>query len=66
MKYITAFYKNLFGKSDYVLCNIELEGIPQLDDQDRNLLIQDFTLLELQAAVFSMEVNKAPGPDGFL
>ena len=52
MKYIIAFYKSLFGKSDSFMCNIEMEGIPQLDEQDRELLIQDFTLVDLQSAVF--------------
>lgn len=66
MKYITDFYKNLFGQSDSFLCTIEIDDIPQLDAHDRDFLIQDFTLEELHDAVFSMEVNKSPGPDGFL
>ena len=43
-----------------------MDDIPKLDEQDIDALVQEFNITELQAAVFSMEGNKAPGPDGFL
>lgn len=66
LQYITGFYKKLFGQPDPNIFYFEMEGIPQLDEQDKAFLIQDFNMVELKEVVFSMELNKALGPDGFL
>jgi hypothetical protein len=37
----------------------------QLSQQENDLLTRPFTMEEVQEAIFQMEHNKAPGPDGF-
>jgi hypothetical protein len=36
-----------------------------VSDEENDLLISPFTVDEVQEAIFQMEHNKAPGPDGF-
>ncbi|KAL5647507.1 hypothetical protein ACJX0J_041862, partial [Zea mays] len=40
--------------------------IPQVSDAENEILTANFTIEEVKKAVFNMEYNKAPGPDGFL
>ena len=68
MRYITDYYKSLFG--DPGPSNVCLEesvngDIPKLTNQENNILITDFTEKEVHEAIMQMEKNKAPGPDGF-
>jgi hypothetical protein len=68
MRYITDYYKSLFG--DPEPSNVCLEesvngDIPKLTNQENNILITDFTEKEVHEAIMQMEKNKAPGPDGF-
>ena len=68
-KYITNYYKNLFGKPDEIdisLVESRIDDIPQVTDAENDTLISAFTEIEVKEAVFQMEHNKAPGPDGFL
>jgi hypothetical protein len=66
MKYITNFYKQLFGppppENDFTL---NLEGIAMLSEAEKERLIRPIEMEELKKVVFGMENNKAPGPDGF-
>jgi hypothetical protein len=39
--------------------------IPQVSQLENEALIQEFTGKEIKEAIFQMEHNKAPGPDGF-
>jgi mannosylglycoprotein endo-beta-mannosidase len=39
--------------------------IPQLLNEENEILVGDFTEQEVYDAIFQMEKNKAPGPDGF-
>jgi len=67
-KYITNYYKNLFGKPDEIdisLVESRIDDIPQVTDAENDTLISTFTEIEVKEAVFQMEHNKAPGPDGF-
>jgi hypothetical protein len=41
------------------------EDIPQLSAEENTLLIENFSMEEVYDAVFQMEHNKSPGPDGF-
>jgi hypothetical protein len=41
------------------------EDITQVTEFDNDLLTTPFTKEEVKNAVFNMEHNKAPGPDGF-
>ena len=36
-----------------------------MPQQENELLIEQFSESEVRAAIFQMEHNKAPGPDGF-
>ena len=66
--YITQFYKDLFGPpdaSDITLEEDRIQDIPQVTQEDNELLTSEFTEFEVKNVVFQMEHNKAPGPDGF-
>jgi hypothetical protein len=65
---ITRYYKNLFGQpveSDIHLDESRIDDIPQMTNIENEILISPFTMDEIKEAVFQMEHNKAPGPDGF-
>ena len=67
-KYITNYYKNLFGQPDEIdisLVESRIDDIPQVTDAENDTLISAFTEIEVKEAVFQMEHNKAPGPNGF-
>ena len=66
--YITEFYKGLFG--DPLDNNISLDeeiiqDITQVSPSENEFLTAPFTIEEVKEAIFQMEKNKAPGPDGF-
>ena len=42
-----------------------VDDIPQVSELENNILIAKFFEAEVKEAIFSMEHNKAPGPDGF-
>jgi hypothetical protein len=66
--YITEYYKKLFGDPDpssVSLSEDRMNDIPQLAPAKNDLLIANFSLEEIHEAIFQMEHNKAPGPDGF-
>ena len=67
-KYITTYYKQLCGPSE--VCNVHLdetrrEDIPQVSPEENEILIQQFQEIEVREAIFQLEHNKAPSPDGF-
>jgi len=67
-KYITDYYRGLFGPSDISPLTMDesrMEDIPQVTDDDKEKLIANFSYNEIREAIFQMEHNKAPGPDGF-
>ena len=66
--YITEYYKNLFGEpeqNDFSLNEDTTEDIPQVSQIENEFLCDEFSEKEIRDAVFQMEHNKAPGPDGF-
>jgi mannosylglycoprotein endo-beta-mannosidase len=66
--HITNYYKNLPGipeQTDIALLEDHIHDIPQVSDEENEILIADFTENEVREVVFQMEHNKAPGPDGF-
>ena len=66
--HITQFYKNLFGTpnvSEITLMENQISDIPQVSQEENDVLVSEFTEDEVREAVFQMEHNKAPGPDGF-
>ena len=42
-----------------------IEDIPQVSDFENDILAAEFAEAKVKAAIFQMEHNKAPGPDGF-
>ena len=67
-QHITNYYKNLFGppeSSSIVLEEHQVQDIPQVSDLENEFLTDVFSESEVRVAVFQMEHNKAPGPDGF-
>jgi hypothetical protein len=66
--YITNYYKGLFGPSEessFTLDETQTENIPQVSEEENGLLTAPYSEEEVQKAIFQMEHNKAPGPDGF-
>ena len=66
--YITSYYKGLFGApADDILTmdETQTDDIAQVSHEENRLLSSPFTEEEIKRAVFQMEHNKAPGPDGF-
>jgi hypothetical protein len=43
-----------------------IDDFPQVSLEENALLTSPFTKKEVREAIFGMEHNKAPGPDGFL
>jgi hypothetical protein len=67
--YITRFYKDFFGEPEVISFTLEEDrifDIPQVTHTENGILTTPFTEQEVQEAIFDMEHNKAPGPDGFL
>jgi hypothetical protein len=67
-KYIISYYQGLFGppqESSFRLDAGHREYIPQVSDEKNRLLVEAFSEEEVRHALFQMEQNKAPGPDGF-
>jgi hypothetical protein len=66
--YITNYYKGLFGspeKRTFSMDESRTDDISQVSALENNLLTALYTEEEVMKAVFQMEHNKAPGPDGF-
>jgi hypothetical protein len=66
--HITNYHKTLFGKTDHNSVIMEesvTHDIPQVPDIENVIQTAPFTMDEVRKAVFQMERNKAPRPDGF-
>ena len=66
--YITNYYKKLFGApaENYVALDESMvDDIPQLKDEENEVITAPFSEKEVFDAISQMENNKAPGPDGF-
>ena len=67
-KYITRYYKSLFGLPDgnnFSMDESQTEDIPQISLEENTILSSQFSEKEVRDAIFQMTNNKAPGPDGF-
>jgi hypothetical protein len=66
--YITKFYKDLFGEPEvnsFTLDEFQIEDIYQVTSAKNNFLTTPFTEKEVRDAIFYMEHNKVPSPNGF-
>jgi hypothetical protein len=66
--YITNYYKGLFGEPeecDLSMDENRIDDIPQVSAEENALLTAPYSEEEVKKAIFQMEHNKAPGPDGF-
>jgi hypothetical protein len=62
------YYKGLFGSPDegnFSMDETRTADIPQVSIEENNLLTALYSEEEVKKAIFQMEYNKAPGPDGF-
>jgi hypothetical protein len=67
-RFITEFYKGLFGEPEensFTLDESFNQDIPQVSSQENSQLTADFSKTGIKETIFSMNHNKAPGPDGF-
>jgi hypothetical protein len=67
-EYITSYYKDLFGPSkpnSLSLDESRVDDIEHVSQEKNDLLTRPFTMDEVREAIFQMEHNKAPRPDGF-
>jgi mannosylglycoprotein endo-beta-mannosidase len=66
--HIIRYYKGLFGSPKVAGISLEesqISDIPQVSQEENEILTREFTESEVREAVFQMEHNKAPGPDSF-
>ena len=66
LKHATDFYKNLFGPAPRNLVPIDgnmWEAHEKLNVRDNENVCRPFSMAEVKEALFSMDVNRAPGPD---
>jgi hypothetical protein len=67
-EYITNYYKGLFGSTEVNLVSLmeeQIQNIPRVSNLENDILTAEFSEKEVKQAVFEMEHNSAPGPDGF-
>jgi hypothetical protein len=66
--YITSCYKLLFGphiQNSFSMNKALRHDIPQVSEEENEVLVAPFSEEEVKMAVLDMEHNKAPGPNGF-
>ena len=66
-KYITDYYKGLFGKpvrNNFSLDESMTDDIPKVTPAENEVLAAEFSEKEVREAIFQMKHNKAPGSDG--
>ena len=66
--YIANYYKGLFGepdKTNFSMIESFSNDITQVSHLENDILTMEFSEKEIKEAIFQMERNKAPGPDGF-
>lgn len=67
-KYITTYYKKLFGRpenSEVFVDESQHEDIPQVSTQKNEILVSTFSEEEVREAIFQMNHNSSPCPNGF-
>lgn len=64
-KHITDYCKQLFGSRPSFNFDVNFNFSRVVGVEENRRLLDAFTLDEIKIVVFSMEKNKAPGPDGF-
>lgn len=67
---ILSFYKNLYGKNDNNVLGCNVWSIEEycrssLKEEQQNALIAEITPEEVKSVTFSLDGDKAPGPDGY-
>ncbi|XP_062193487.1 uncharacterized protein LOC133896859 [Phragmites australis] len=67
-EHITSYYRDLFGppvSNQFLMLENRKVDIPQISDIENDMLVEGFSEKEVKEAIYGMEHNKAPGPDGF-
>jgi hypothetical protein len=68
LKHATNYYKTLFGLGNGNVFDLNYEPWPvdeNVSAQENLELVKPFDADEIKKALFSMEKNKAAGPDGY-
>jgi hypothetical protein len=68
IKYITTYYKGLFGPPQENSVTLDVgrrDDIPQVMEEENRSLVEEFSKEEVKKALFQMEHNKAPGRMSF-
>ena len=66
--YISEYYKQLFGapvSKNFALDENRVHDMPQISQEENEILTQNFSAKEVFEAIQQMEHNKAPGQNGF-
>jgi hypothetical protein len=66
--FITNYYKGLFGphiQNSFSMDETLRYDIPQVSEEENQVLMAPFSEEKVKMAIFDMEHNKAPGSDGF-
>jgi hypothetical protein len=66
--YEMTYYKDLFSAptdNSFTFDESRVDDVPQVSEEENNLLTLPFIEEEVRNVIFQMEHNKAPGPDGF-
>ena len=66
--FVTKYYKDLFGslqRNNFSLDESQTNDVPQVNEEENELLTDEFMEKEVRDAIFQMKHNRAPGPDGF-
>lgn len=66
LKHASDYYADLFGPAQEFNIQIDpniWESLPQLSDEENDLLCSPFTEAEIKSALIQMEKNKAVGPN---
>ena len=61
IKYITNFYKELFGQPEITTINLNMQEALGITEEQAKTLIEPFSMQELYEVAFSMEKIKALG-----
>jgi hypothetical protein len=68
LKYITNYYKGLFGPPDengFTMVEDQIDDVSQVTESENDILISAFMEDKVKHAIFQMEHNKASDPGEF-
>lgn len=64
-EHVLTYYKDLFTKEDWDRPSLDNLGFSLINEADADRIEKGFDEEEIKAAVFYLERDKAPSPDGY-